>query len=247
MITLPILTYHSIDDSGSCLSTHPELFARQMDFLAQNRYQTLTISEANSYLKCGAGAYSRAIALTFDDGYQSVVEKALPVLGRHGFKASLFAVSSFSGRDNSWDQEQHGIPRFRLTTAGEIRGLAQAGWEIGAHSASHRRLTLLGNAELDSELRDCQLFLQDCSRTTVRCLAYPFGVYNPRVRSRASAFYDAACTTDLAYANSASDPYALQRIDAYYLRSPECFRGLASGWMSGYLGLRRWLRKVRSR
>jgi peptidoglycan/xylan/chitin deacetylase (PgdA/CDA1 family) len=246
MATIPILTYHSIDSSGSCLSTNPELFAWQMQYLASRQYRTLTVTQAVSYLKHGEEISQPVIALTFDDGYRSVVDHALPILRHYGFMASLFVVSGRCGAENSWDPSQGRFPRLALANEEEIRGCVRAGWEIGAHSATHARLTTLGEEELERELRGCRQFLEECSGQPVRCLAYPYGIHDARIRDRTRTCFDSACTTELAFASRDSDPLALQRIDVYYLRSHGMFRALSSGWMPAYLALRRCLRKVRT-
>jgi peptidoglycan/xylan/chitin deacetylase (PgdA/CDA1 family) len=247
MVILPILTYHSIDRTGSCLSTTPELFNLQMEYLASRHYRTLTVTDAVSCLKQGQKSTQPTIALTFDDGYRSTLELALPVLRKHGFNASLFAVSGFCGIDNAWDHAQGPIPRFPIMRTEEIRELAHAGWEIGAHTVNHVRLTSLAVEALERELCECRHFLQDCTGKPVNILAYPYGAHNARVLSQARAVFDAACTTELDFASSASDPLALPRIDAYYLRTPAFFRSLEAPWMPGYLALRRGLRKVRAK
>jgi len=247
MPILPILTYHSIDSSGSLLSTPPDLLARQMQHLAAKRFRTLTVSEAAALLQAEENSPEPRIALTFDDGCRSVLESALPILRRYGFRGTLFAVSGFCGSENAWDRGNGSIPRFQLLNVDEIRGLAAAGWEIGSHSATHARLTTLSDASLEQELQESRRFLQEACGTPVRCLAYPYGAHDARVRRLARAIFDAACTTELDYARGTSDPMALQRIDAYYLRVPDLFRGLESGWMSPYLRLRRLSREVRGR
>jgi peptidoglycan/xylan/chitin deacetylase (PgdA/CDA1 family) len=247
MVTLPLLTYHSIDNTGSCLSTAPEVFSLQMQYLAGIGYRTLTVSEAVSYLKGECQFPHPAIALTFDDGYRSVFDIALPLLREHGFRATLFVVSGSCGGKNIWDGSQRAIPEFGMIKAEEIRELARAGWEIGAHSVSHARLTTLGDEELEREMQRCQLSLQDITRRRIRCLAYPYGAHDQRVRSRARAFFDAACGTELGFAGSASDPLALQRIDSYYLRPSWLFRSLQAAWMADYLTVRRWVRQVQGK
>jgi peptidoglycan/xylan/chitin deacetylase (PgdA/CDA1 family) len=247
MVILPILTYHSIDRTGSCLSTTPEVFDLQMKYLASRHYRTLTVTEAVSCLKHVQKSTRPIIALTFDDGYRSTLELALPVLRKHGFIASLFAVSGFCGAENAWDPAPGPIPRFPIMSAEEIRELTNAGWEIGAHTVNHVRLTSLADEALKRELCECRLSLQESTGEPVKILAYPYGAHDAGVRSQARVVFDAACTTELDFATSASDPLALPRIDAFYLRTPAFFRSLETRWMPTYLALRRRFRKVRAK
>ena len=45
-ISSSILTYHSLDDSGSVISTPPSLFRRQMEYLAGRGIPVVTLAEA---------------------------------------------------------------------------------------------------------------------------------------------------------------------------------------------------------
>ena len=76
-----------------------------------------------------AGRPRGLVGITFDDGYVSVLEAALPELQRHGFTATMYIVSGRLGGSNDWDEG----PRWPLMSAGQIGELAAAGMEIGSH------------------------------------------------------------------------------------------------------------------
>ena len=67
-----ILTYHSIDDSGSVISVSPAQFRRHMQILTEKRIRVVPLRDVQ--------ATPGAVALTFDDGYRNLVEHAAPVL-----------------------------------------------------------------------------------------------------------------------------------------------------------------------
>jgi hypothetical protein len=57
----------------------------------------------------------------------------LPVLVKHGFSSTCYAVSGLLGKTNIWD-EGIGIPQTPLMDEGEIRQWVAGGQEIGSHT-----------------------------------------------------------------------------------------------------------------
>jgi peptidoglycan/xylan/chitin deacetylase (PgdA/CDA1 family) len=77
----------------------------------------------------------------------------------------------------------------------ELRSLADAGWEIGAHTRTHPHLTELDDAALDEELRASRRDCESALGLPCRSFAYPFSDEDPRVvRATGEAGYSAACT-----------------------------------------------------
>ena len=77
-----ILMYHSLDNSGSVISARPEVFRRQMEFLAASRIPVVPLAEALQR----AGS----VAITFDDGFRNVLDHAVPALARVWFPGHDF-------------------------------------------------------------------------------------------------------------------------------------------------------------
>src|SRR5215831_16583733 len=94
---IPILTYHSIDDSGSVISTSPEVFRRQMECLHALNCKVISLKEFARVINEGAGLPRRTVVLTFDDGFRNFAAEAFPVLRRYGFQATVFLVTDTAG------------------------------------------------------------------------------------------------------------------------------------------------------
>jgi peptidoglycan/xylan/chitin deacetylase (PgdA/CDA1 family) len=144
---------------------------------------------------------SRRIAITFDDAFRSVVTLGLPILRELGVPGTVFVPTGHVGgvtmrwpgiddwAGTPYEQELVGC------TWDEIAELANAGWEIGSHTRSHRRLTTLSDHEVDVELTDSKAECEDRLGRPCRSLAYPYGDHDERVvRAVRRAGYAAAGT-----------------------------------------------------
>ena len=91
-----ILTYHSIDSSGSPISIDAQSFQRHVDFLASSKLKVVPLSEIVS------DSVEDALAITFDDGVVNFAAQAWPRLRDRGLPATLFVVTGRVGKDNAW-------------------------------------------------------------------------------------------------------------------------------------------------
>ncbi len=80
-----ILTYHSIDSSGSIISVAPTLFQAHMEVLAGSRIPVVPLAEIQRRDGC--------LAITFDDGFENFESAALPFLEKYAFPATVFLVT----------------------------------------------------------------------------------------------------------------------------------------------------------
>jgi peptidoglycan/xylan/chitin deacetylase (PgdA/CDA1 family) len=244
---IPILTYHSIDETGSPVAVSPVMFHRQMTRLHEAGYQAVPLSEALACSAQSGAPNKRVIALTFDDGYSSVYHHALPVVAAYGWRATVFPVIDFVGVDNAWPGQPSFVPVATLMSWRELSEISALGWEIGAHTRSHPDLTRINDLALMDEVVQARLTLEDRLGQAVRVFAYPYGCHDKRVRATTRMNYDAACTTTMGIATDASDRHALERLDAWYFSQAPTQRLLASPLMGVYAGLCRVARGGRSR
>ncbi len=133
-------------------------------------------------------AFSRGmVSITFDDGFANVYNNALPVLDQYGFKTTQYIVS---GAINS--QTKLDLPAM---TKGQIAAMCNAGHEIGSHTVTHSRLTLLNAKKLNSELSGSKNTLNAIC-DSVNSLAIPYGDYSDGVINTAEKYYDSVRTSD---------------------------------------------------
>ena len=184
-----VLCYHAVSDRWpSPLAVSAEQLERQLLHLVRRGYRGTTFERAVT-----SPPAQKTLAVTFDDGYRSVVTNALPVLERLGLPGTVFVPTDFVDRDlpMSWPGIDHWIGGpYEQELVGmswhELGLLQEAGWEIGSHTCSHPRLSEVSDATLIHEVaesrRVCEERLEAC-----RTLSLPYGDGDARVLHAAEA------------------------------------------------------------
>ena len=237
-----ILTLHGVDPSGSVLSIAPEELASLVAAIRASGCEIVPLADL-----VGAPAPARRVALTFDDGFASVHDAALPILRDAGAPATLFLTTGWLGRDNRWPGQPSFAPVFPMLRWEQVETLATHGFRIEAHSVDHPDLRALSDAALEDELARCDEEIARRIGRAPEAFAYPYGWLDRRVVETVRRRYRWAVTTRLAaLPDRAADPHRLPRLDAYYLRSPRVHRGFGGPRFRAWLGLRRALRAARA-
>jgi len=212
-----VLCYHALSERFPAqLSTTPARFARQLRGLARRGYRGVRFCEATER---PAG---RTVAITFDDGYRSVLDLGLPILKELGWPATIFVPTDFIGseRPMSWpgiDRWLHGEHAHELSPLSwaQLELLAKAGWEVGSHTCSHPRLTQLDPDSLRRELSESRAACEAHLEGPCLSLAYPYGDVDERVVS-ATAAAGYRCAAALPARPHAELPLRWPRIGVYH-------------------------------
>ena len=241
---LPILTFHALDDRPAVCALPPRVFRRGIERLRARGFRALAVAEVGDRIRRGVDLPADAVAFSFDDGYRSVYEEAFPILGDAGLTATVFLtvgppagtrdrLPSLEGRDMlSW---------------AEIREMQRSGFAFGAHTLTHRDLRRLPAPEVETEMRTSKAMIEDRLGTAVTCFAYPYGRYDERSRALARELFACACSDALGLVTRRSDPWALERVDAYYLRTDRRFDVALTRWLPHYLRVLDVPRRLRRR
>ncbi len=191
-----VLCYHAVSPRWSApLSVTPETLETQLSMLVGRGWQGATFTEA--VLR---PPHKRTLAVTFDDGFLSVLEQAHPILERLGIPATIFVPTGFMDRRQtlSWPGIEQWVQtpyahELQGMSWDDLRSLSELGWEIGSHTRTHARLTQLDDEGASAELVESR---NECSERIGRqctSLAYPYGDADGRVAQAAeSAGYVAA-------------------------------------------------------
>lgn len=215
---LAVLAYHSIDDSGSYMSTSPAMFRAQMEWLRDHGYRGISIRE----LFETESPSPRTVVLTFDDGLANFAEAAWPVLAGLGFTGTAYVPTRFIGGEAAWYAD-YDLPRMACMSWESLREVHRAGADIGSHAVSHRDLTAIPDADLREELRGSRTALEDGLGAAVEHLAYPFGASDPRVEGAAQeAGYRSAVILGRGRWRPRERPFAIPRdsLDRIAIRHP---------------------------
>jgi peptidoglycan/xylan/chitin deacetylase (PgdA/CDA1 family) len=198
-----VLLYHAVgtavpgDTYG--LSVRPDRFRRQVELLVERRaggeLDTVPFGPPSGADRCG-------VAVTFDDGFADVADVAAPLLAELGVPATVFVTTGLLGRE-------------RYLSVAALRDLATVpGIVIGAHGATHARLTRCSPSQLDEELRGSRHALEDHLGSVVDTMAYPHGAVDPTVRDAvARAGYRCAATSRWLVNRPGTDPLLLGRAE----------------------------------
>jgi peptidoglycan/xylan/chitin deacetylase (PgdA/CDA1 family) len=238
-----VLTWHSIDDSGSVISTSRRSLERQLDALARQNVRVVPLGALHSL-----SDPEHAVALTFDDGFENFSTDALPLLAGRGFTATVFVVSDRAGMTNDWDPDSSRlrIPRMKLMSWEQLRGIGGQGIDIGGHSSTHRALTSLEPQELVRDVTRCADVIAQNTGSRPAAFAFPYGAHDRVSVEAVSRVFPVACTTEFATVTSRSSVNALPRLDMFYFRDPRMLEDWGSLSFRAFVALRNAGRRIRS-
>lgn len=236
-----VLTYHSIDASGSPISVSGDVFARHVRWLASRRVRVVPLDELPAVPE-----REDAVAITFDDGFENFATEAAPALLDNGLPVTLFVVTDRVGTTNEWNgRPDHSVPALRLLGWRPLERLAARGVRLGAHTRTHADLTSLDAAALDDELVGSRECLLERTGRAPSVLAYPYGSLNALVAAHARAVFPWAVTTELRTFGAVEDAARLPRLDMYYFQVPGSLEAWGSPAFTRRLSVRRRLRTLR--
>jgi peptidoglycan/xylan/chitin deacetylase (PgdA/CDA1 family) len=127
----------------------------------------------------------------------------------------------------------------------EIREMQRWGIVFGAHTLTHPDLTHLPFEQIKAEVCGSKQIIEDTLGAPVQSFAYPFGRYDRRSHAIAQQHFACACSDKLGLMTAGSDPYALERVDAYYLRTSQLFEVMTTRLFPWYVRARKIPRALR--
>ena len=237
-----ILTYHSIDASGSVISIDPAAFERHVRWLASGRVQVVGLDRLLALPRD-----QHALALTFDDAYVNFAAEAWPRLKRENLPVTLFVPTAHVGRANDWGALPGGsMPQLPILDWPDLRHLQDEGVTLGAHSRTHPDLRQLDEQGLRDEVVGS---LDDVEHHTGRrpeAFAFPYGFVNEQSAQAVRASCRWGCTTRLRPLAGDEPSHLLPRLDAYYLQGPGALENFGSLVFREYMRVRAATRAVRA-
>jgi len=214
MAKLPILMYHHISaEDGKGLTISVKNLEKQFKHIAENGYKTFHLKELLGRKVLPKG---KNIVITFDDGYVSQMERAVPLLEKYNLKATFFVPLNFLGKTDSWNTSSRDI-----MTLEQLKSLNPKIVEFGFHSFFHKKYTELTNAEIEADTRDCMEYVSEKELNFSPAVAYPYGKF-PRDKTRNAIFNKMLSQNGIDYGLRIGNrinkfpfkkPYEIERID----------------------------------
>jgi len=234
-----VLTYHSIDPSGSVISVDRDTFARHAAWMAEAPVAVVGLSEL-----LALDGDADALAVSFDDGFANFAAEAWPLLRDHGLPATQFLVADRVGDRNAWEDGGE-IPVLPLMDWDTLGRLASEGLSLGVHGRTHRPLEGLSPAALEDELGGCAARIEERTGARPTTMAYPYGRFDDAAVAAARSAFDVGCTTELRLLAADEDALRLPRLDAYYFRAGDRLRSWGRPTLRRYLAVRGAARRLR--
>ncbi len=264
MPVLSAICYHSIGEPGPDYPCDDEVIdATRDEFRWQlallKRHFTVVGAEDVEAMVAGGPTPPNPVIITFDDGYRSCRDVALPLLSEFGLTATFFIATDYVTHQRlvsaefgidlrrfiaglarasavAWTPAIEAELADRLVmTWQDIRALHDAGMEIASHTRSHVLLRNLPADALGDELAGSRGDIEREIQEPVRSLAYPVGyriLHLPRLRAAVqSAGYD------IGFTNATGVNYLWRTIDRFDIRRLATARGVSSAMFLGQLAL----------
>ncbi len=217
------LMYHELELPGrpTCRSEPGYLryvipaegFQDQLDHLRAQGFQGLSVGAALA----GRPTGQRAVAITFDDGCETDLLLAAPLLQERGFGATFYVVAGFVGRPGFLN----GI---------QVRQMADLGFDIGCHSMTHPYLTDLDDRQLRVEIVEAKDRLEQLTGRAVGHFSCPGGRWDERVaRLAREAGYVSVATSRVGANTPVADRFCLARVAVQQGTSLADFDGACRG------------------
>lgn len=188
-IKLRILNYHQICPENYsyplvlapwCVSS--KSFSEQMKLLSDEGYNVLSIEETLKCLETRTPFPPKAVAITFDDGYQNNYIYALPILVQYGIKSTFYLTTGYIGKDKlfSWIKTVGSKDDLLFRKAlnwQEIMEMGNLGMAFGSHSHTHPDFTKMDRPQINSELVESKRLLKERITSMENSFVVPFGVW----------------------------------------------------------------------
>lgn len=215
-VPIAVIAYHRVaDDQANPWTTSNRMFARHISWL-QRHFELISLEEAQRRIRDGANRRP-AVSITFDDGYAENCRQAIPLLIKERIPCTYFVTA---GNVLEGEPFQHDVAWGRPCAPNaleQLRAMAAAGVEIGAHGYTHADIGPIADLQLlRLEVVSAGADLAAALDRPVRYFAFPFGLY-ANLSSKAfllarQAGYEAACSAYGGLNFPGDDAFHLQRI-----------------------------------
>jgi len=219
---IPIIAYHKISEEKEfgLTTISPNKFNLQLNILKEAGYHSITFRDIDQ----GKNLPQKPIIITFDDGYESVFDNALPLMQKHGFNGVVYIITDYIGKYNTWEPVSF-QQKYKHLSLLQINALQEEGFEIASHGKTHRYLPSLGDGAVYDEVSQSKNVLTDLVGEKITSFCYPYGRANKRIENIVSKAGYLFATKNISLMNLSSQrPLSLIRRSIYATDSHHAFR-----------------------
>ncbi len=163
-VRIPVLMYHQIENVPAGVSsfvaglfTSPEEFERQIAYITEKNYKTVSSKEFYEILQSGMNPEQKTVMLTFDDSTISHYTNAYRILKKYNQVGTFFVTSHRSQISND-----------------QLKEMSENGMDIQSHTQTHPDLVkLYDSSRIQSEIGGSKIELEARTGKSVIALAYP--------------------------------------------------------------------------
>jgi peptidoglycan/xylan/chitin deacetylase (PgdA/CDA1 family) len=141
----------------------PKLFRRHIELALEAGFRFVPPAQ----IALGTGS-PKDLAITFDDGWTSVLSAAAPILRDYDISWSLFIVSAWSDHRSSWAKEN-------ILSWRDVDRLMANGVQIGSHSATHPDFGSIEPSQMIDELYGSRESIRRHLGVAPTSFAIPYG------------------------------------------------------------------------
>ncbi len=207
LLAIPILLYHNIDGKGAFSMDLP-VIRSHFQLFKNKKIRVIKLSELINRLDKPVPFDDRVIVITFDDGFNSMYTKLLPLVKEFQYPVTLFIYS-----DLFMKMKKTGLNWEKL------RYLDKNGIDIQAHSKSHADLVHLSGentpgsrGNLFREIYLSKKAMEIYLGKEILFFAFPYGKYDLNIVELASvAGYKRVFSTDYGSNIITRNNYSLRR------------------------------------
>jgi len=259
-----IITYHRVSSHfrGLPPPTHnvtPERFRAHLTYLLTRGFKVWPLREL---LRCraeGRNVPARTIAITFDDGFQSVFSHAFPIMQELKVPATIFVNTAYLDSDapfpfDYWGlehREQLPVEAYRPLSVEQCQEMVGTGLiDFGAHTHTHRDLRSDPQQFADDVEKSVDI-VRSIFRQDEVMFAFPYGskwqgFAGPELVAAARQT-NVICglTTDCALVDLKSDPFDWGRFNAFHWDTGATLTAKLEGWFTWAAQLKRSIFRLR--
>ncbi|MCM3629109.1 polysaccharide deacetylase family protein [Paenibacillus glycanilyticus] len=192
-----VLMYHHIDTKESGATISPGRFGTDMKILKEYGYNVISAEQLLSFMRNKSKVPDNAVVITFDDGYDSFDQYAVPIMKKYNFVATDFIIGSSSDKQNvqtkhlSWETmrklKAQGFSFYSHTyNQHDYAPLDKKGDKTGPKLCNPIFLPDKGRLETTQEYKDrveadarlMEKRLKEELNNSYQMIAFPFGVFN---------------------------------------------------------------------